>query len=247
VNGIRGKQDAIQTARNQWDRREAYILQLDALLLLRNHHAEILTEDLRDLLDDLEGGARMAADARWWTEDGWSDFVDRLGTYNQTVQQVDAWWQEVRTENSREELWEETKDHPWLGDDVSTISVGRQFEQRLLRPLLDFRQSMGRAQRILKPLTEDAHGLEPSKLQWTLGRLQDQRELNIPSKEEVEDGFSKLRIVNQITDGAAPDKFEGIGCWPDDSPELIDALYELVQEDVDLTFENTEHGITLSI
>jgi len=243
-----GVQDQIRAAQNQWENREAYLLQLDALLVLYENHSELLPKDVREALDRLLQDARMAADTLWWTDDGWTEYVDRLGGLSETVQCLRDWWTSLWEQEARQKLLERTADHPWLVSSIElpTQAVGRRFETEYLHPLRSARQSMKRAERILKPLTRDAHDVEAADVRWALGKLQSEHGLHVPPLVEIETQLRKLRVVEDITQGAAPTEVAGVGIWPRDRDDLTGPLEELVRRGESPSLTQTEHGLILT-
>ena len=239
----------IGKAQGQWDNREAYLLQLDALLLLGKEYTDSVGADVARVLNQLSNEAEAAVDARWWTDDGWTEYVDTLSSYNPAITALRSWWEEVTSEKSRKELLEQTRDHPWLIalDDPSFDHTGGQFRRKYLDGLRAFRKTMERQEQLLQPLMRDAHALSTSEVRRALGRLREGIGPGVPPAEKAEELLQTLRTVDAVTGGAGPSEISGIGTWPKDRKELTDPLKRLAQSGEDVALEENEHGIMITL
>jgi hypothetical protein len=245
VRGARRVQQQIEAASDQWKTRESHLLQLDALLLLHERHADTIGEEASETLGDLFEEARAATSTLWWTEDGWTEYVDILEHRTAAIETLAAWWQELQHDEKRKALRERTAENPWLASlhDLSLEHIGHTFRAEFLGPLRTFRQSMERAERILGPLTRDAHDVEPADVRGALGRLQRQGDLGIPSSETVDQNLQRLQVLHALTKGASPAEIQGIGVWPRDQNDLLEPLYRLAEEGRECELDDTEHGL----
>jgi hypothetical protein len=239
--------DQIEGAARQWASRESFLLQLDALLLLHEKHEEALSGEAAEALSTLYEEARVATSTLWWTEDGWTELIDTLSHRTSAMQALSDWWEELKQDERRQRLMEETDGHPWLAppNDPSLGHVGRRFRTEVLGPLRKFRQAMERAAGIIGPLTRDAHEVETADLRQTLGRLQRGGFLDVPTVRDAGAPLRKLTLLETITGGAAPGEVDAIGYWPKDSSYLKTALQDLARNEADYEIGDTEHGVII--
>ena len=247
IQGALSMRDQIEGAARQWASRESFLLQLDALLLLHEKHEEALSGEAAEALSTLYEEARVATSTLWWTEDGWTELIDTLSHRTSAMQALSDWWEELKQDERRQRLMEETDGHPWLAppNDPSLDHVGRRFRTEVLGPLRKFRQAMERAAGIIGPLTRDAHEVETADLRQTLGRLQRGGFLDVPTVRDAGAPLQKLDRLETITGGAAPGEVDAIGYWPKDSSYLKTALQDLARNEADYEIGDTEHGVII--
>ena len=247
IQGALSMRDQIEGAASQWASRESFLLQLDALLLLHKKHEEALSGEAAEALSTLYEEARVATSTLWWTEDGWTELIDTLSHRTSAMQALSDWWEELKQDERRQRLMEETDGHPWLAppNDPSLGHVGHRFRTEVLGPLRKFRQAMERAAGIIGPLTRDAHEVETADLRQTLGRLQRGGFLDVPTVRGVDAPLQKLDRLETITGGAAPGEVDAIGYWPKDSSYLKTALQDLARNEADYEIGDTEHGVII--
>lgn len=230
----------------QWETRESYLLQLDALLLVHDSYADTIGAGARRVLGDLYREAEAASEIQWWTQDGWTEYVDTLRSYNDAIVELRTWWDGVRGEENRKQLLTRVVEHPWLvsTDDPALDHVGHYFRRCYLDGLRAFRQSMQRTEEVLQPLMKDAHDLDTSEIRRVLGRLRDGIGPAVPPVEKVEELLQTLNILDAVTGGAGPSELAGVGTWPRDRKELTEPLQRLAQQGR-VAFEENEYGVTI--
>ncbi len=239
-------QAQIGAAKTQWASRESYLLQLDGLLLLRNQREEAVDDETVRALDTLYEEARAATPTLWWTDDGWTEFVDRLGHHGEAVRALRDWWDGVRHSEALEELLEKVEGNPWLASPLDLPKhIGVSFRSECLDPIRTLRSSIERTEDTLRPLVQEAHEVAPSDVRQALGRLQRGTDLAVPTDETARQHLRRLRALEALTEGAGPDDVMGLGYWQNDHEDLADPLRRLAREDADLTFEDTEHGVRI--
>jgi hypothetical protein len=248
VQGTLSMRDHIEGAASQWASRESFLLQLDALLLFYQNHEEDLSEDAAGALSTLYQEARASTSTLWWTEDGWTELIDTLGHRTSAIQALRGWWEDLRQDEKRSRLMEETKGHPWLADptDPSLSHVGQKLRTEILGPLRRFRQAMERAEEIIEPLVREAHEVESSGLRRTLGQLQRGRYLDLSTVKDAEAPLQKLQLLEAVTGGAAPGDVTAVGYWPKDRNYLRSALRSLAEDGDNYDLKDTEHGVIIS-
>lgn len=248
IEGALSMQDQIEGAAGQWDTRESFLLQLDALLLFYEKHEEDLSEEAAEDLSTLHQETRAATSILWWTEGGWAELVNALGHRTSAIQALGDWWKELRQDEDRARVMEKTKNQPWLAPpkEPSLSHVGRKFRTDILGTLRGFRQAMERAEGIIDPLTEEPHKVDPADLRRTLGRLQRGGYLDLPAVKGTETPLQKLQLLEAITGGAAPGEVGAVGYWPKDANHLKSALQRLVRDEDDYKLKDTEHGVIIT-
>ena len=248
IQGALSMRDQIEGAASQWETRESFLLQLDALLLLRKKNEENLGEEAVEALSTLYEEARVSTSTLWWTEDGWTELVDTLSHRTSAIQALNDWWNELRQGEDQSRLMEKTEDHPWLAppNEPSLDHVGRDFRTEILGPLRGFRQAMERAESILTPLTQEAHEVDPADLRRALGRLQRGGYLNLSTLRETDAPLQKLAVLEAVTGGATPQEVEAVGYWPKDQNYLESALRSLVRDGDEYDLRDTDHGVIIT-
>jgi hypothetical protein len=247
IRGALRVQEHIDTAVTQWSNRESNLLQLDALLLLFNEYATEIGEDAAEALETLDGEAGAATNTYWWTDDGWTEYVDILSHRTVAVKALADWWEGIKQDEDRKTLFEKTDDNPWLASfpNAPVDDLGTTFRDEFLRPLRTFRSSMERVERILDPLTQEAHTVDAADVRRALGRLKRMDELGIPSEETVTESLRRLNVLETLLQGSSPSDIEGIGLWPADQADLMRALTRLSQDGVEYEFDDTDHGLII--
>ncbi|WP_040606398.1 hypothetical protein [Salisaeta longa] len=237
----------IKEATAQWDTREPYILQLDALLVLQCQYAHAIGEPVHRALSNLQEQAQAAAAIQWWTKKGWTEYVDTLVSYNEALSTLKTWWRETVQEEHRKQLMDDTADHPWLVNPnaPALAHIGQTFRRQYLDGPRAFRQSMRRTEEILAPMMRDAHGLDTAKVRRALGRLQEGMGPSVPSVEEAEACLHALRTLDAVTAGATPSDVDSIGMWPADRKELTDPLRKLAHKR-SFAVEERTHAVIIS-
>jgi hypothetical protein len=104
---------------------------------------------------------------------------------------------------------------------------------------------MERVERILDPLTQEAHTVDAADVRRALGRLKRMDELGIPSEETVTESLRRLNVLETLLQGSSPSDIEGIGLWPADQADLMRALTRLSQDGVEYEFDDTDHGLII--
>jgi len=248
IQGALSMRDHIAGAANQWENREAFLLQLDALLLLQKKHKDALSEEATEALSALYEEVRVATSTLWWTEDGWTELIDTLDHRTSAMRALSDWWEGLKQDKRRQRFMGKTEEHPWLASpkEPSLDHVGHRFRTEVLGPIRKFRQAMERAEGIIAPLVQDAHEVEAGDLRRTLGRLQRGGFLDISTLKDVDAPLQKLTQLEAITGGAAPEEVAAVGCWPNDSSYLRTALQDLARNGADYELDDTEHGVIIT-
>ncbi len=247
IQGVLNRQEQIEAAARQWDTRESFLLQLDALLLLQKKHEEALDGEAAEALSTLYEEVRVATSTLWWTEDGWTELIDTLDNRTAATQALNSWWADLKQDEDRTRVMEKTKENPWLAPpkEPSLDSVGHQFRTEVLGPLRSFRQAMERAEEMITPLTQDAHDVASSDLRRTLGRLQRGGFLDLSTVKDVDAPRQKLDLLEAVTGGATPEEVEAIGYWPKDADNFQNALHSLARNGDEYEFDDTDHGVII--
>jgi hypothetical protein len=247
----------VQEAADRWDKREAHFLQLDALLLLQKEHLNAIgAQPVEEALNSLREEAESVETTPWWTSDGWTEFVDGLQSRSDATAALGAWWQDVKAEEPRHELYERTEGHAWLVSpmDPTLDGVGETFRRQYLDDLRSFNHSMSRTGELIAPLAGDADQIEIGQIQRALGHMKDGISPNVPAISKAEELLEKMDTLEQVAEVGAPASIKAAGVWPDDRGDLESQLHDLAERkgidpevlEEELELEDTENGVLIN-
>ncbi len=248
IQGVLRVQGQFGAAETQWESRESYLLQLDGLLLLQDRYGETIGEEAAGALSTLCEEARVATDTLWWTEDGWTELIDRLNAHSDATGALEKWWNETRHREEVETLMEKTRDHPWLVSPrkLPLDWLGRTFRRKYLGPVRNVRTKIERAENVLRPFMQDAHDLQTGDVQRSLGRLRSGADLELPTDEEIEQHRTRLQVLETLTGGAGPEETGAIGLWPEDEKALKIPLSRVAQSGEMPSIDDAKHGVIIT-
>ena len=241
----------IEQARKTWDLRRAKLFEFEALLGLQDAGLSWVTDDADDVLSELRGELDAARHVEWWSNQGWSDLLDKTSSLADARSRVEEAWKQFCRDGDRQELFESVDKNPWFAslDGFHILQVQEQFEHEYLKPIRQFQTAFNHLRQGVEPIVDD-DGPDIDRLDRavnTLRKLEDADE----STTQIQQLRTKWEYFNAVIGDYRPGQVAGVGMWPDDEPGLREVLKTVARNGAggeadnlrDFEIEQTENGV----
>jgi len=244
------KQDeaALDVAQTRWEERQPFLLQLEGILRLGAADVEWLGRETSEATESLSGQLESVEATHWWTDDGWSAFVNALDARQTVVQSLRSDWQEQQTVTELEQLQTNLEGHPWLVqlNDLPTHAVHDHFRMEYLDTLRGFQTTVERIEMVLDPLTNPAPGdADESALLQALGLLDRGLDWSAVEESTVTQRRDQLSTLDTVVGDATPEDLVGIGVLPGDAEDLQSQVEALDTDDREPELIELDNGVVI--
>jgi hypothetical protein len=244
------KQDeaALDEAQTRWEERQPFLLQLEGILRLGAADVEWLGRETSEATESLSSQLESVEATRWWTDDGWSTFVNALDARQTVVQSLRSDWQEQQTVTELEQLQTNLEGHPWLVqlNDLPTHAVHDHFRMEYLDTLRGFQTTLERIEMVLDPLTNPAPGdADGRALLQALGLLDRGLDWSAVEESTVAQRSDQLSTLDTVVGDATHEDLVGIGVLPGDAEDLQSQVEALDTDDRDPELIELDNGVVI--
>lgn len=237
-----GARDWLSEAADIWDRRQEFLLRLDAALLIAEQEFAWLTErctetasELTDVLTDYGGS--------WWARDGWSQLYDQITEGQSLVDAIERAWNNLTDNADVTRLTEETTENPWLTGSHSDI-VQPAFEQEYLEPLKAFQMWYRGLYTAVRTVCMEQGSAEVTAIRRATKTIERTAPLSTTTGHDISGLVDRLEVIRSVLDAYRPSEVDTIGIVPDDRTGL-DEVAESLAEHHRFGISYTDYGVVV--